>query len=213
MAFDQWLIFVAIWTLAGLPLGPNALNCIAVSARIGFTRSLWSVAGILGAALCHKTAVIFGAATILLANAELFYVLKFCGAAYLIWMGISLWREGGELPQSSERAPASRFQIARRAIVISMSNPKAIFSYLAILSQFISQGIPLAGQLMVLVPTALAITAVVFIGFCAVGTGVGRLLGTVRRRLTFNRSIGTFYIAAGAVLAASDNLLESSHRP
>ena len=95
MAFDQWLIFVAIWTLAGLPLGPNALNCIAVSARIGFTRSLWSVAGILGAALCHKTAVIFGAATILLANAELFYVLKFCGAAYLIWMGISLRREGG----------------------------------------------------------------------------------------------------------------------
>jgi hypothetical protein len=66
---------------------------------------------------------------------------------------------------------------------------------------------------MVLVPTALAITAAVFIGFCAVGTGVGRLLGTVRRRLTFNRSIGTFYIAAGAVLAASDNLLESSHRP
>ncbi|MBT7248158.1 MAG: LysE family translocator [Rhodospirillaceae bacterium] len=127
MAFDQWLIFVAIWTLAGLPLGPNALNCIAVSARIGFTRSLWSVAGILGAALCHKTAVIFGAATILLANAELFYVLTFCGAAYLIWMVISLWREGGELPQSSERAPASRFQIARQAFVISMSNPKAIF--------------------------------------------------------------------------------------
>jgi homoserine/homoserine lactone efflux protein len=200
MTWEQWLIFVSIWALAGIPLGPNALNCIALSAGAGFKRSLWSVAGILVAALCHKTAVILGAAAILLANAELFSLLKLCGAAYLIWMGISLWRKGGQLPATATPKATSRVQIVRQAFVVSMSNPKAILSYLAVFSQFLTPGEPLAPQLIVLVPTALSITAAIYVSYCALGTGIGRFLGTLRRRLIFNRSVGSFYICAGAAL-------------
>jgi homoserine/homoserine lactone efflux protein len=198
--------------LGGNTAGPKCANCIALSAGAGFRRSLWSVAGILVAALCHKTAVILGAAAVLLANAELFSLLKLCGAAYLIWMGISLWRKGGQLPTAATPKATSWVHIVRQAFVISMSNPKAILSYLAVFSQFLTPGEPLAPQLVVLVPTALGITAAIYVGYCALGTGIGRFLGTLRRRLIFNRSIGSFYIFAGAALAASDTQAISGSR-
>jgi len=213
MTWEQWLIFVAIWTLAGIPLGPNALNCIALSAGAGFKRSLWSIPGILLAALCHKGAVLLGASALLLANAELFHIVKLCGAGYLIWMGISLWRKGDQLPDTADVKVTSRFHIVRQAFLISMSNPKALFAYLAVFSQFLTPGEPLAGQLIILVPSALVITGTIYLAYCALGTGVGRFLGTVRRRLVFNRSIGTFYIFAGSALAASDGQPVMGQRP
>ena len=158
MTVDQWLLFVGVWTLAGLPLGPSALNCIAVSASGGFARSLWAVLGILIAAICHKAATILGVAALLLANAELFYWLKLCGAAYLVWMGISLWRRRDGPAFAAGRDMASRAAIVRRAFLISMSNPKAILAYLAVFSQFLTPTDPLADRLVVLVPTALIVT-------------------------------------------------------
>ncbi len=204
MPFDQWLIFVAIWTAAGLPLGPSALNCIASSATDGFFRSFWAIVGILLAALCHMAATILGVATVFLANAELFPTLKLVGAAYLIWMGVSLWRKKDTLISIERRAPAPPWRLVRRGFLISMSNPKAIFAYLAVFSQFLKSDIPLAEQLIVLVPTAQTITALVYVGYAALGLGAGRLLKTARRRTVFNRGVGGVYILAGAGLATAE---------
>ena len=204
MTFENWLIFVAIWSATGFSLGPNALNCIAVASANGFRHALWAVAGILIAALTHMTAVILGVAALLLANAELFFILKMCGAAYLVWMGISLWRKSADLPEMPERRALSRFTLVRKSFFISMSNPKAILSYLAVFSQFLDPSSALMPQLVVLVPTALIITACVFTTYCAIGTGFKRFLSSVRQRLALNRSVGTFYIFAGLALATSD---------
>ena len=89
MSFDQWLLFLALWIAASLPLGPNAFNCIAPSAQAGFQRSLWAFAGILIASVGHMTATLLGMAALLAANALLFQAVKLAGAAYLIWMGLS----------------------------------------------------------------------------------------------------------------------------
>lgn len=204
MSIEQWLVFVSVWIAASIPLGPNALNCIALSAGAGFRRSLWAVAGLLVAALCHMAVTILGVAAILLANALLFQVLKLCGAAYLVWMGVSIWRKRDGLPETDKPASVSRIYIVRRAFLISMSNPKAILAYLAVFSQFIPPDGPLTDSLIVLVPTALATTIVVYVGYCAIGLGMGRLLRSARRRLAFNRTVGGFYVFAGAGLAASD---------
>lgn len=211
MTLDQWLIFVSVWTLAGLALGPNALNCIALSAGFGFRKSLWAVPGIMIASLCHMTAVILGVAAILLANAQLFALVKLCGAAYLIWMGFVMWRSHSGPPAGRQTVFISNADVVRRAFLISMSNPKAILAYLAVFSQFITPHEPLAHSLVILVPTALAITAIIFAGYCAVGSGVGRFLSTLRRHRLFNRTIATGYMSAGAALAA-DGLSGAGNR-
>ena len=82
-----------------------------------------------------------------------------------------------------------------------MSNPKAIFAYLAVFSQFVDADAALSGQIAVLVPTALVVTAAIYSGYAALGLGVGRLLATARRRLAFNKGVGGLYILFGLGLA------------
>ncbi len=204
MTYESWLIFVTVWTASGLVLGPNALNCMAVASANGFRKSMWAILGILIASFAHITAVALGVAAVLLANAWLFSALKLCGAAYLVWMGISLWRNNAALPDTPHQKPLCRATLVRNAFFISMSNPKAIVCYLAVFSQFINPGAALAPQLVMLVPTAMVITVCIYIFYSALGLGFRQFLGTARRRLVFNRSVGAFYIFAGMALAASD---------
>lgn len=204
MSFEGWVVFVGIWTAASLPMGPNALNCVAVSASEGFAKSLWAVFGILIAALLHIAATLFGIAALLLANAELFQAFKFLGAAYLVWMGISLWRKKAVAVDSTMPARQKNIEIVRRSILISLTNPKAIIAYMAVFSQFIDHQSPLIGQMTVLVPTALTITASTYLGYCVIGRALRGMLTTTRRFRLFDRCIGFFYIAAGTALAVTD---------
>ncbi len=204
MSIEAWLVFVGIWTLAGLPLGPNALNCIAVSAEAGFVRALWAVVGILLAALCHMAAVIFGLAALLLASAEAFAVLKLAGAAYLVWMGVTTWRRAGLPPRPAGSGDRTAWRIVRRAFLISMSNPKAVLSYFAVFAQFVTPAEAGTGALAILVTTALAVTAAIYLGYCLLGRAVGRLLRQAARLRLFNRAIGAFYVVAGVLLAVAD---------
>ncbi|MHA1564995.1 MAG: LysE family translocator [Alphaproteobacteria bacterium] len=213
MTLNQWLIFVAVWTAASLPLGPNALNLITSAATDGFRQSLWGIVGIVFAAICHMTATTLGAATILLANAAVFQTLKLIGAAYLIWMGVSLWRNRGTAIRIERQDPASPTCLVRRAFLISMTNPKAILSYLAVFSQFLQPNLPLAGQLVVLIPTALVIVVAVYFGYAMTGLGVKRLLGSVRRRTFFNKAVGSVYMLAGIGLATIEPSSAPAHEP
>ncbi len=204
MAVDAWLIFVGVWIAASVPLGPNALYCISTSAAVGFSRSLWSVAGRLVAAFCHMMATLLGIATLLLANAELFQLLKYFGAAYLVWMGITLWRKRTMARPDLAKEKGSALKITRQAFLISMTNPKSIIAYLAVFSQFVHHDETLIPQMIVLIPTALGITTITYSVYCGLGRALTRLLSTARRLLAFDRLIGSIYIAAGAGLALAD---------
>ena len=204
MTPETWMLFVVVWFAAGLPLGPNAANCIAVAAAQGFGRALWAVAGILLAGLGYMAAVVLGLGAVLLANEALFTVLKLAGAAYLIWMGLRLILSRAARPDAAPAPALSRAGTVRKAVLVSLSNPKAMISYGAVFSQFISPDGALGVQLLVIVPTALVVTAVVYTGYCALGTGVRRVLGTARRMAWFNRGNGGFYVFAGGALAVSE---------
>ena len=202
MDIESWLVFVLIWFLASIPLGPNALNCISTSAQEGFYKSLCCVLGITIAALIYVAIVITGFATVLLVNKELFTIVKYLGASYLIWMGVSMWRNAGAEIQLEKTQETTRLSIIQRSLVISMTNPKAIFAYGAVFSQFIDPATYSISQLLIIVPTALFITAIVYLGYCFLGLGITQLLKTIRRRLFFNRSIGSAYILGGVGLLA-----------
>lgn len=203
MSFESWLVFVAIWMAASLPLGPNALNCISTSATHGFQKGLWSVAGVFIAAIIHMTLAVSGIAAFLNSNPVLFDVLRWMGVGYLAWMGVSMLRSKGnfKIKKSAERF--SRIQSTRRAILISMSNPKSIFVWLAVFTQFIDMNAALAPQLLVLAPSALSITVIVYVGYCAIGKGMDRLFSG-SRKMWFDRITGTTYLAFALGLANAD---------
>ena len=203
MSVEAWLFFMAIWIAASVPLGPNALNCIATSAAHGFRNGLWSVAGVFAAANVHMVLALSGIAAFMSANPVLFEVLRWFGVGYLVWMGISVFLAKGSIAIPAADAGFSHWQVFRRAVLISMSNPKAIFAWLAIFSQFVQTDAPLAPQLTVLAPSALSVTIVVYVSYCAVGLGVSRLFRGNRKRW-FDRIAGTTYLAFAVGLASGD---------
>ena len=204
MSLHEWLVFMTIWFAAGIPLGPNALNCIVVSASNGFRRSLWSVLGVTLAATCHMAAMGVGLSPILLANAMVFQAIKWFGVAYLAWMGVMMLTRRAAPPELPQEPSVTRFTAARRGFLVSLTNPKAILVYLAVFPQFIKPAQELVPQLAILVPSALAIVIVIYTGYCMLGLGVRRLLSTLRRRRAFNRGVGGFYLLSALGLAWFD---------
>ena len=203
MSAEAWVFFMAIWVAASVPLGPNALNCIAMASAYGFRKGLWSVAGVFIAANIHMVLALSGIAAFMSANPMLFEVLRWLGVVYLAWMGHSMLRSNGDAEVAAAAPGFSRWQLMRRAILISMSNPKAIFAWLAIFSQFVNTQTPLARQLVVLAPSALSVTIAVYVGYCAVGLGVRRVFAGNRKR-SFDRLMGSAYLMFAVGLATSD---------
>jgi len=203
MSFESWLVFMTIWTLASIPLGPNALNCISASATYGFRKGLWSVVGLLIAANIHMTLALSGIAAFLNSNPILFEILRGMGVAYLAWMGISMLSSKGKFQVEKIPENWSQWKLVRRAILISLSNPKAIFVWLAVFTQFVDGASPLSPQLLVLAPSALFVTVVVYVSYCAVGLGVNWLFSG-NRKMWFDRIAGSTYLAFALGLATAD---------
>jgi homoserine/homoserine lactone efflux protein len=194
MTLQDWLLFVTFWTMASIPLGPNAMNCIVISMSDGFRRGLWATTGIVVAAACHMAASTLGLSAILLANATLFHAIKWLGVAYLAWLGVAMFLKKTAAVEIKSHPSTTPLAAIRRGFTTSITNPKAILVYVAVFPQFIKPEGALAAQLLVLVPTALVIAVVVYTGYCAFGTGIARLLSTARRRLAFNFAAGSFYL-------------------
>lgn len=203
MSVDAWLVFMAIWILASIPLGPNALNCIACAATHGFRRGLWSVAGVFIAGLIHMVLALSGLAAFLAATPVLFEIIRWLGVVYLAWMGVSLLRSRGTVETTRAPGAFSRVGTLRRAIAISLSNPKAILAWFAVFAQFIDTQASLGPQIAILAPSAMAVSVTVYAGYCALGLGVTRIFSGARKRW-FDRITGGAYLGFAAALAAAD---------
>jgi homoserine/homoserine lactone efflux protein len=197
MTFQAWLIFVFIWTATTLPIGPNVINCVAISQNQGLKRSLWTIPGIACAALIHITIGLTGLAAIIRTDALLFAIVKGVGAAYMLYMAYHMWRDRGAdlLKGQTEKVP--RLLALRQGFIISITNPKAIFVNIAIFSQFIDAEQILWQQLSILIPTALIIDALIYAGYCALGVQLGKFLRSAKRQKVFNRTTGVIYSLIG----------------
>lgn len=197
MTFEAWLVFVFIWTATTLPVGPNVINCVAISQSQGLARSLWTIPGIGSAALIHITIGLTGLAALMTTHVMLFNIVKGIGAAYMLYMAYNMWRDrGGDLTKSNTVA-VPRLTAMRQGFMISVTNPKAIFVNIAIFSQFIDADQALWQQLTLLIPTALIIDAIIYAGYCALGAQLGRFLRSAKRQKVFNRSTGVIYSLIG----------------
>ncbi|MER7689165.1 leucine efflux protein LeuE [Streptomyces sp. NPDC097610] len=140
--------------LAGLVLivllpGPNSLYVLSVAARKGVRTGYTAAAGVWCGDTVLMTLSAAGVASLLQANAVLFGIVKYAGAGYLTWLAVGMlraawgmWRTRHERTEESEAAPAPAAEERpyRRALVISLFNPKAILFFVAFFVQFVDPG-------------------------------------------------------------------------
>jgi threonine/homoserine/homoserine lactone efflux protein len=192
--------FFAVASIALLLIpGPAVLYIVAQSAEQGRTAGLASVAGIHIGTFVHIVAAAVGLSALILASAVAFNIVKFAGAAYLVYLGIRKLLER-QPPGEAEPPRAPLRHVFLRGTVVNVLNPKTALFFLAFLPQFVDAGRGAVwSQVVVLGLVFLALGVVSDSAYALAGSAMGSLL---RRRGKATRRIsGTVYIALGGIAA------------
>lgn len=201
MTFETWIAFVAASAVVLAIPGPTILLVIGQSLGAGRRGALPLVGGVALGDLTAMTLSLAGLGAVLAASATAFTIVKWIGAAYLIWLGVSLWR--ARVPEEDAAPVALPARRAMRdAYVVTALNPKSIAFFIAFVPQFVVSGAPFAPQAAVLIATFVVMAAANAAIYAVLA---GRLAGAVRRpgvRRLVNRAGGTMLIGAGVATAA-----------
>ena len=202
MSFEGWVVFTLFWVVFVTTPGPNAVNCINNGITLGFRRALVGVLAILTQATLFLVLSAFGITALITASPTAFAAAKLLGAAFLIYLGIRGWITAKKPVRVDERPASSTYL---RAFAIATINPKSVAGYLAAFSQFVQPDVPIWDQMIVIMPTALTLTALSYIGFTALGAGIGRAaLGAVFN-VWFRRLMSVCFVIYGVLLGASSS--------
>ena len=179
MPFDLWITFVAASTALLLIPGPTVLLVLSYALSQGRRVAVASAAGVALGDLIAMTASLAGLGALVLASATLFTVLKWIGAAYLVWMGIKLLRaprsEGLDTIATSDTSPRKVFG---HAAAVTALNPKSIAFFIAFVPQFVTIDAPLVPQFAILIATFVTLAGINALAFALLAD---RLRRTIRR--------------------------------
>ena len=202
MPLENWLAYTFVTATFLLIPGPTILMVISYSLIRG-RQAVFAL--LLGVGLGDIVAMILsfiGVGLLLQTVTIAFQFLKWIGAAYLIWLGIRMWRSASESMELSAITDNKVWHaIMANAFVITALNPKSIVFFLAFLPQFINSEKPFITQSLILGSTflVLAIISVLFYSMLASFTGQQMQLSLIHRWT--NRIGGIFLIGAGGMIA------------
>jgi homoserine/homoserine lactone efflux protein len=176
---------------------------MANSLGSGWTRSIWGILGQQVALLAHIAVVAAGVGVLVAGSPVLFNVIRYAGAAYLVYLGVRQFRSRAAVARVGkvDREPA--WSMFRRGLLVNLTNPKAVVFFLAFTPQFVRPDRPLLAQYAVLAATVIAIDVVVmWFFFAAAARGLGRLTQRESGQRTLNRVFGGLFVGVGVLLAA-----------
>ena len=157
-----------------------------------------STAGVLVANAGYFVIAAVGLAGVIAASAELFAVIKWCGAAYLIWVGIRLTLRTAKAPGNSA-APADPLKAFGQGFLTQAANPNLILYFSAILPQFVDPSAGAESQFLLLGVSSIVVEAIVLMLYVRTGSVLGRY-GAPYVKTWINRVSGGMLVTAGVLL-------------
>ena len=198
-----WGLFVAASVVLLLTPGPAVLFIVARSVEQGRVAGLVSVLGIHLGTIVHITAAAVGLSALVVSSALAFAIVKYLGAAYLIWIGIRTFMAKAHDPEAHGLSTGTLWRVFRDGFVVNLFNPKTAIFFLAFLPQFVD---PARGSL----HWQILILGLTFMGLGIMSDGVfalaagaaGNFLRRNRRFLIFQCWFaGTAFIGLGVTAA------------
>ena len=199
MALHTWLLYLAAAIGLSLTPGPNSLLVLTHGALHGHRRTLFTVAGGAAGFTLLIGLSMLGIGALLQASASALTLLKWLGGAYLVWLGVQLWRAPTITLVADAGAPhAAGSALFRQGLLTAISNPKALLFYGAFLPQFIDPARDLLMQFIIMA----TVFVVVEIGVeWALALMAHRVRGWLQRLgKRFNRACGGMFVAMGLAL-------------
>jgi threonine/homoserine/homoserine lactone efflux protein len=211
MPIDHLLLFIAAGLLLNLTPGPDVLYIVTHALRSGARAGVVAAFGITAGCFVHIFAAAVGVSALLAASAAAFTVLKWVGAAYLVYVGIRmlLAKKPSAIDLEANRGrPASELKgIFFQGFWTNALNPKVALFFLAFVPQFIAPAIdnkPLAFLLLGLLFNFNGLW--VNIGWALAAAWLASRVGAVQRGMHWlERCAGAMFLGFGLKLALSDN--------
>jgi len=201
MALDTWLVYLLAAIGLSLSPGPNGLLALTHGALHGRQLALFTVAGgALGFVVVIALSM-FGIGALLETSLAWLAVLKWAGGAYLVWLGIHVWRSppiGLDLNRSATPARNRGGVLFRQGALSALTNPKGLLFFAAFLPQFIDPSRNLFTQFLVMAGTFAAIEIATEVLIASLAQRISPWLQRVGRR--FNHACGGVFVAIGVAL-------------
>lgn len=204
MSFEHWFAFAAASAVMLAIPGPTIL--LVISYALGHGRKIAgaTVAGVALGDFTAMTASMLGLGALLATSAAVFTVLKWIGAAYLVWLGIKLWRApvGNDSGSTVETSPAERpLRIFLHTYAVTALNPKSILFFVAFLPQFLDLSRPLFAQMAIFETTFLILATINAALYAWLAAAAGSTIRKPNIRRIVNRLGGSLLIGAGFLTA------------
>ena len=193
----------ASFVLAVTP-GPGVVYIVARTLAQGRGAGLASVAGVAAGNLCNAVGAALGLAALFAVSSLAFSVVKYAGAAYLIYLGIKALRRPAAVASPGEFAPPQKRRIARDGFLVALLNPKTALFFAAFLPQFIDPAGSAALQGAMLGVVFVAIAALTDSAYVLAASLAGARIGRGRRFETLGRyAAAATYFGLGLFTAAT----------
>ena len=203
MTLDWWLTYLLTTVILSLSPGSGAINAMSTSLSHGYRGAVASIAGLqLGLSL-HIVLVGIGLGALISQSLLAFELLKWLGAAYLIWLGIQQWRAAGAVDLHALAGSMPRRQLFRRALLVNLTNPKSIVFLAALFPQFIVPHQPQAIQYVILGVTTVVVDIIVMIGYAMLARRLANWVKAPKQMTLLNRIFGSLFMLVGALLATA----------
>lgn len=206
MNWETWSVFVVMETVLCLTPGPAVLLVLSQALARGARKSVFASLGILAANAFYFLLSATGVGAVLAASHNLFVAIKWMGAAYLIYLGVSsFFGKHSIVPMPESAAPdTSNRRTFANGFILQVANPKALLFFTALLPQFINPRQPVALQVAILGITSFVLEFFILIGYGILAGTASEIARQPRFATVTNRIAGVLLAGAGAGLAVLD---------
>ena len=177
MTFEWWFAYLLTSIILSLSPGSGAINTMTTSINHGYRGAAASIAGLQTGLAIHIVLVGIGLGTLFSRSVLAFEVLKWAGAAYLIWLGIQQWRAAGSLNLNTLAKAQTRGKLFQRAVFVM--------------------------QYLVLGVTTIAVDIIVMIGYATLAQRIAAWIKGPKQMKALNKVFGSLFMLVGALLASA----------
>jgi threonine/homoserine/homoserine lactone efflux protein len=202
VSLEAWAAFAAASAVLLIIPGPTILLVVSYALGQGWRTALPMAVGVALGDFTAMTLSMLGIGALLAASATVFTLLKWIGAAYLIYLGVKLFRAGGTLDARprTEAVPATRMMA--HAWLVTALNPKSITFFVAFLPQFLNREADFLTQMIIFEATFLVLAFANAFGYALAAARARDFVRSERVIRVFNRTGGTLLVGAGVATVA-----------
>ncbi|ENG1108813.1 homoserine/homoserine lactone efflux protein [Yersinia enterocolitica] len=203
MTLDWWLTYLLTTLILSLSPGSGAINTMSTAISHGTRGVIASICGLQLGLAVHIVLVGVGLGALISQSLLAFELLKWLGAAYLIWLGIQQWRAAGALDLHVLANSMPRRKLFKRAVFVNLTNPKSIVFLAALFPQFVLPHQPQVAQYLILGSTSVIVDIIVMIGYATLATRIAGWIKSPQQMKLLNRIFGGLFMLVGALLATA----------